>query len=300
MREERRYFHLFANGDDAKGFIISEEDFIFEFNAIAICAYESGVTVVCFSLEDTHPHILLYGTEEQCNNFLMKFEDISLRHIYQTRGSLDGVTLHCELYQVDDADYLMNVGVYVTFQATKDGKPVMHYDYRWGTGSMYFREQNHIPIWLSDTNGTFHKPQKFSELTARAKRSLCGRHSIPDEWMVCDGLILPDNYIDIKKFESIYHTHNCFRTFSGTGKKKFSAVDDRMSEIRGLMMDDLEARRICSEESYSLFKTKDIRRMDLRKRYLLAKTLRQKYSITHRQLSILTRISETELRKYIK
>jgi len=300
MREERRYFHLFANGDDAKGFIISEEDFIFEFNAIAICAYESGVTVVCFSLEDTHPHILLYGTEEQCNNFLMKFEDISLRHIYQTRGSLDGVTLHCELYQVDDADYLMNVGVYVTFQATKDGKPVMHYDYRWGTGSMYFREQNHIPIWLSDTNGTFHKPQKFSELTARAKRSLCGRHSIPDEWMVCDGLILPDNYIDIKKFESIYHTHNCFRTFMSSGKNKDAAILQGMATSRGVLLEDLEARRIAENVCYELFRKKTSRWLDTNQRLQFAMELNRRFRLTHRQISTIARLPEAEICKYVK
>jgi len=300
MGGERKYFHIFANGDDAKGFIICEKDFIFEFNAIAVCAYKTGAIVICFSLEDTHPHILVFGTEEQCFRFKTLFEDISLRHIYRTRGSLDGVILECELDTVDNSDYLINVGVYVIFQPTKDGKPVMHYDYRWGTGSMYFRNPHHIPIWLYDDNGILHSPKRICELSYREKSELCGHHKLPDEWLVCNGLILPNNYVNVTMFEKIYRTHNCFRTFSGAGKKQYSTVNDRMAEIRGMLMDDLEARRLCAEEALSMFKTKDIRRMDILNRYLLAKSLRQKYSITHRQLAILTRIPESELRKYIQ
>lgn len=297
---EKKYFHLFANGDDAKGFIICERDFIFEFNAIAVCSYESGATVICFSLEDSHPHILLYGTKEECLHFLTLFEDMSLRHIVRTRGSLDGVILKCELYHVKDENYLRNVAVYVIFQPTKDGKPVMYYDYKWGTGSMYFRSEDHIPVWRVGRNAQILTPQPFAELTYREKYTLCRAHHIPDGWLVCDGLILPENYVNVRMFEQIYHTHNCFRTFVGAGNRKSSVVDDTMSEIRGVMIDDLEARRMCSTEAVSLFGTKDIRRMDIRSRYLLAKSLRQKYSITHRQLATLTRIQESELRKYLK
>lgn len=299
MSGEKKYFHLFANGDDAKGFIICENDFIFEFNAVAICAYESGVTVICFSLEDTHPHMLLYGTLEQCSTFLSLFETISIRHIVRTRGSLDGVSLNCELYPVETEDYLMNVAAYVIIQPTKDGKPVMYYDYKWGTGSMYFRTPDHMPIWLSDEKGSISIPKRYGDMTYREKNVVSGKHIVPDDWLIANGLILPDNYINPASFERIYRTHNCFRTFAGAGRKQLSTVDDRMVEIRGVIMDDIEARRICTEEARLLFGTKDIRRMDLRNRYHLAKSLRQKYTITHRQLAALTRIPESELRKYI-
>ena len=43
---EKHFYHFYANGDDAKNFIISERDFIFQFNLVGICAYEKGVSVV--------------------------------------------------------------------------------------------------------------------------------------------------------------------------------------------------------------------------------------------------------------
>jgi len=299
MSGEKKYFHMFANGDDARGFIICKADFIYEFNAIAVCAYESQATVLGFSLEETHPHALLYGTRKQCSEFNVMFTDMSMRHIIKSRGTSDGVSLHIMLKCVDDEEYLLDVGAYIIIQPTKDGKQVMYYDYRWGTGSMYFR-RDHISIWRFDDHGCEHAPRRFCDLTYRERRSLCGTHLIPDGWLICNGIILPENYVDVLQYEKIYRTHNRFRTFAGAGRKQTSRVSDRMSEVRGLMVDDLEARRLCSEESISLFGTRDIRRMDVRDRYLIAKSLRDKYSITHRQLALLTRIPESELEKYIR
>jgi len=41
--DSNHYFHLFANGDDAKSFISSEEDYVFQFNLVGVCAFLSGI-----------------------------------------------------------------------------------------------------------------------------------------------------------------------------------------------------------------------------------------------------------------
>ena len=61
--EKKNYYHLFANGDDARDFILDEEDFFAAFNRFGVCAAATGVTVLSFSVEDSHPHALC--TEKQ-------------------------------------------------------------------------------------------------------------------------------------------------------------------------------------------------------------------------------------------
>lgn len=250
---QKNFYHLFANGDDAKNFIISERDFIYEFNLIGICAYEKGVIVLSFSIEDSHPHGLVFGTEQACQSFRTQYETSSLRHIAATRGSCDNVDLHCELALVDSEDYLRNVGTYSIVQPTKDGKPVMFYDYKWGTGSMYFRPEGSIPIWQLAPGGQILPAVRYGDLSARERRRICGRHSIPDDWLVCNGIILPNNYIDVGRFEQIYRTFNCFRAFCGAGSKQFTVVQEKMASVRGVMMDDLEARQKCKDIALELF-----------------------------------------------
>ena len=295
----KNYYHMFANGDDAKNFIISERDYIFEFNLIGICAHEKGVKVLSFSIEDSHPHALLYGTEKDCKSFRTTYELSSLRHIAATRGSCDNVKLRCEITLIEDEDYLRNVGVYSIIQPTKDGKSIMFYDYRWGSGSLYFRPEHHIPLWMVGKDGGTIPPVRYDSLSARERRRICGRHSIPDDWLICDGIILPTNYVDIKGFEDIYHTYNCYRAFCGAGSKQLSVVQEGMASVRGLLMDDMEARQKCMDIAFELFRMRDPRKMDLQQRLLLAKELRHRFHLSTRQLATLARLPEGEISKYV-
>lgn len=295
------YYHVYANGDDAHNFIICEKDYYAEFNLVGICAYNSGAIVIAFSLEDTHPHFLLYGTEEECRLFKRLFEKSSIQHILSTRKTLDNVVLDCQIDLITDESYLRNAGTYIINQPTKDGKATMPYDYIWGTGSMYFRNSDHIPIWQIGEGGKITVPRKVSELSFREKNSLsCTRMKIPDEWLVCNGFILPDNYVDVKRFENIYRTHNCFRAFLASGKIKDQEILNQMANSRGVRMEDLELRHISEKLCYELYQKKTARWLDTNQRVTLAQKLRIEYSVSFRQLSVVCRLPEDEIRKYVK
>lgn len=295
------FYHMFANGDDSRNFIISLKDFYAAFNRIGVCAANSSAKVVSFSIEDTHPHVLLYGTENECVKFKNAYVTSTLRYIAANRGNLYDVILNYELYPVKSEDYLKNVAVYTIFQATKDGKKVMPYDYIWGSGSLYFRSENTLPIWYVDTNGLVNSPKPISSLTAREREAILhSRKKVPDDWLVCNGFLLPDNYVEVEMFESIYQTHNCYRVFLANSKKKDDTVVTKMSKVRGLMIEDIEARKICSAVCYSLFRKHDARWLDANQRLTLAKELRSQYYLSFRQLATLCRLPENEIRKYVK
>lgn len=299
---KKEYFHLCANGADSRNFIVCEADYYAAFNLIGVCAANTAATVVSFSIEDTHPHFLLWGTREECSRFKVLYETLYGHYAAATRKGGAELFLRCELYCVeDDESYLLNVAVYTIIQATKDGKAVMPYDYRWGTGSMVFRKGYYIPVWLFDGNGTVCEPVPFSSLGTRARRALLHTRnlSIPGHWMVCNGVILPSNYVDVARFESIYGTHNRFRVFLSSPRKREEAMLARMAEQRGVSMEDMEARKVCGDVCKQLFGTRDPRRLDARDRIGLARELRNRYRLTFRQLATLVRLPETEVRTFV-
>lgn len=296
----KNYYHAFANGDESRNFIISEKDYSFEFNLIGICAANSAAKVLAFSLEDSHPHFLLYGEHSDCASFLSHFEYSSKKHISGTRGRLERVKLAFQMYLADSDDYLRNVASYVCVQATKDGKKIMPYDYFWGTGSMYFRGPKHIPIWCITDNGKVIEPTQYSSLCYEEKRRITnGKDVIPADWLVCNGLILPCNYVDVNRFENIFKSHNCFRVFMSSGRNKLQEVSQKMAHVKGVDLEDLEARNISKTLCQELFGRQDVRTFRPDERLLLASELRKRFGLSWRQISTLSRLPESELRQYL-
>lgn len=297
----RMYFHVYANGSDAKNFITTEEEFKAAVNRVGLCAHVTGATVVSFSIEDSHPHFLLWCTPEECAGFKRLYESLTSRSIIHRRGSLDGVQLHLEHEVVENESYLMNVAVYTVFQPTKDGKAVMPFDYPYGSGPLYFRAPGAVMPWRIDKEGRVHNPIRFGSLTYREQRALCrSRQNVPDDWLVCNGFILPSNYIDVGRFERIYKTHNCYRVFLGRSKKQDEEIMMRMAERSGVCLEDSEARRICAEVCMTMFSRQTTRTLEVTSRLALAQRLRREYRLSLRQLSGLVHIPEAELDKYVK
>ena len=303
MMTRKAYFHLCANGAEIRFFIICLADYAAAFNLIGVCAANTGAKVVSFSIEDTHPHILLVGSYEDCVAFKNLFERLYIRYAASTRGPGDRLVFHSELYPIgDDVAYLRNVAVYTIIQATKDGKPVMPYDYPWGTGSLYFRSRCHTPVWYFDEDGEIRKPVSFGSLGAREQRSILHTRSlsIPEEWLVCNGLILPENYIDKSLFEEIYQTCNRFRVYLSSPKKREEEMLSQMSEYRGIALEDQEARRICGDICRQTYGFRDPRRLTGPQRLSLAREMRRSFHLTFRQLASLVRLPEGEIRMYVR
>ena len=74
----------------------------------------------------------------------------------------------------------------------------------------------------------------------------------------------------------------------------------RMSEQRGVMLEDMEARKVCGNVCKQLFGTRDPRRLDAPQRITLAQELRRQYRMTFRQLVTVVRLPEAEIRAYVR
>jgi len=300
--DSKRYYHLCADGFQARNFILCRQDFVAAMNIIALCSANTDATVVAFSIEDTHPHVLLYGTLEACVRFAELFETVYRHYAASTREGGADFCLNIDIYQADtDEQHLMKVAVYVIIQPTKDGKPVMPFDYLWGSGSLYFRRPGNIPVWLMGGQGSVRDTVRFGSLPEKEKaRTIHSRkYSIPDEWLLAGGIVLPSNYVDVARYESIFRTHNCYRVFLSGSKAMEKEVLLRIAQARGVSLEDTEARRLCGDKCALLYGIRDPRRLNPLERISLAQVLRKEYRLSFRQLSQLLRLPEYEIRRYV-
>lgn len=294
------FYHLFSDGALTPQFITGDGDFRVAFNLVGVCAANADVIVLSYSVEDTHLHSLLYGKKDDCVEFKTLYEDSWAHHVGGVRGTRKGADLELELILVDSKEYLMNVGAYTIYQAKKDGKQVMPYDYRWGTGSMYFRSKGHTSLWLTDDAGRQCTVLRIGDLSERARmRMLCTRLPVPDSWRVSGGILLPDNYIDVHLFEQIYMTANCFRVFQGNSRNRDQMVQAKIAAARGISIEDAEARLKCQSLVQQLFGFKDVRRLDALQRIRVAQQLRRQFRLSCRQIAALVRIPYKEICKYV-
>lgn len=294
------YFHLYADGEDSRNFVISEADKFAAFNRIGICAAISGVKVISFSIEDSHVHSLLYGSYEQALLFKDTYERLTLHYTVNSRGSKDDVFFHCEIDEVMDEEYLRNVAVYTIIQPTKDGKQVMPFDYLWGSGPMYFRSPRTVLPWLVSAEGAVCEPVPIGSLPLRIRQSILhSKYEVPADWLVCNGFLLPSNYVDVSLFEKIYGSFNRYRVFLGNNRAKNEFVQLAMAQSRGVEVEDIEARRLCSESCYRMFGRYDPRALSSLQRLQLAMDIRKEHRLSLRQISTVTRLPEREVRRYL-
>lgn len=298
----KQFYHLCADGAVSKGFILNEKDYRAAMNIIAVCAANSEVIVVAFCLEDTHPHFLLFGALAGCVKFKQMLETTYRHYAASTRGGESSSVIDLEIFPIgNDMNYLRNVAVYVINQPTKDRKRIMPYDYPWGSGPLYFRSKRAVPVWLCDGDGNISAPVPFSKLHSLVRREMIHtrKYTVPEDWLVADGILLPSNYVDVALFESIYQTHNSFRVFLAGSRAKDDEIRSKMAEERGIQMEDLEARQICGNESNALYNTRNTRLLDSRCRLALAQVLRRKHRLTYRQIATLVYLPEAEVRRSV-
>lgn len=297
----QRYYHVTSKGEESRDFILSDDDYYAAFNRIGICAAHCKVRILSFSIEDTHIHLLIFGSQAETAKFISMYEDLTVHYLKEHRSTVKGARLNLRMILIEDEKHLMNVGTYTIIQASKDGKRVMPYDYLWGTGCLYFRNDRQLPVWRFDENSELLPVRKCSGIPYREKRAiLFSTLPVPDDWYVCGRFLLPTNYVDVAMFESIYQTQNCYRVFLGMSKAKEEDVMGREALSVGVRLEDLEARMICTELCKETFGRKGVRHLTVDQRMRLARECRHRYNMTLRQISSLVKIAESELRLFLR
>ena len=141
--ENPHYYHYATEGLKDDFLFASTLEFIAGINRIALCLCRIGsdhpVQIICFCLMDNHVHFILYGTEKDCDLFMVTYKNATerwLRHHRDKNGP--GKNWRIGHWLIEDKDRLKTTIAYVHRNPTAAGMAVSPAGYRWSSASLVF------------------------------------------------------------------------------------------------------------------------------------------------------------------
>ena len=195
-------WHVYSDGVQADIPFNTDEDKVFGWNSIAICAEIAGVRVWVAEVNDTHLHSLVRGEEGPAERYRT-----ALQQRLQRRFPQDRIYLSRDL--VPTREDILTKFMYV-YRNCLDFYWKLPGEYPWGSGNIYFSEKKH-----------FNEGRLVGDLSIRAcARMFFTKHRLPPEWRYdWQGRILPESFIDILAVEQFIGTPRTFIAFLYIRKK---------------------------------------------------------------------------------
>lgn len=291
-------WHFSTNGNDVDVVFFDKQDFIDGMNRIYIISRLYPVIILAFALMDNHIHFVLYGELDACNRFVHDYVKRTSMHIakrHNIRHKMGSVNI--DYQTVDDTHYLKTVICYCVKNPPVAGIRSNAYDYPWSSGALYFRETGvwTAPAWIS---GGYLKPVSEYLHTKDQKFDYFHTHDIiPDEIMMCDGMIFPGEYVAYEIVEKIFMTQKAYNYYMC--KSKEDDVDLKHRNISYLSIPDQEMRQHRTEILQSSFGVKTIRALNVNQRLSLARNLKSKYNCSLKQIASLCGINFDDLKNIL-
>lgn len=214
-------WHVFSDGTKADIPFNTDEDKVFGWNSVAICAEIAGVKVWVVTVNDTHFHSLVKGTADRAERYRTLLQQRLQRHFSKEH-------IHVANKPVESREKALGRFMYA-YRNCMDFYKKLPGEYHWGCGNIYFSEKHH-----------FFKGHKVSELSWREKyRLFQTHHPIPSHWQVDEiGRILPETFVDYQEVERFFRSARAFIAFMYVRKEDEAAMKQEIYH------DYLESRSI--------------------------------------------------------
>ena len=229
-------WHVFSDGTRADIPFNTEEDKLFAWNSVAVCAEIAGVRVWVVTVNDTHLHTLVKGEEARAKHF----RDVMQQRI-QTHFPEERIHFTCDA--VKTRDDVLTKFMYV-YRNCLDFFKKLPGEYAWGSGHIYFSEKRH-----------FFQGCRVGDISLREQyRLFRTRTHLPEDWRFDrDGRILPESFIDYEAVEDFFVSVKTFIAFQHIRKDKEAElkkeIHRRYLESRSIQ----DLRRIGNEICSQLF-----------------------------------------------
>ena len=200
-------WHIYSDGTRADIPFNTVEDKVFGWNSVAICAEIAGVRVWVVTINDTHFHTLVRGSEERTERYRCLLQQRLQRHFP------DG-NIHVALRPVTIREKVLSRFMYA-YRNCMDFYRKLPGEYPWGCGHLYFSEHKN-----------FFKGRKVSNMSWREQyRLFRTKHPIPPEWLIDgDGRILPECFVDYEAVERFFRSPRTFIAFLYVRKEDEAAI----------------------------------------------------------------------------
>ena len=202
-----------------------EDDFRVAMNYIAIqAAKHPEVVVLAFILMSNHCHFVLSGTYKDVVAFVTEFKRCYSIYYQRKYGVAEFLRSNwLDVQEVENVqEALEKVIAYVIDNPVAANICSHPSQYKWGTGGIYFGTK-------SNTS------KRVEDMSARTRLKVfhTKSHDIPGNWAIDEsGYILPENYVDWQKVESVYKSPrrmNYFLRNSSKAKRFFEAANNMPS-----------------------------------------------------------------------
>jgi len=270
------YYHICSDGNSASVLFENAADFKAAMNRVAICAAGLPIVILAFVLMGNHFHFVVRcNSVEVCKRFIREFKRLTGRYNNKMNGESPSLgSVEVKYIPVTDIDYLKTLICYVLKNPTK-ARLDMFYNYPWGSGDAYFKSKSEYKLFA------YKRVSEFSKEDCRTM--FITRQAIPEHWIVCNGVILPRNYVSVKEVEDLYKTPLSFMYF--LSQNNDTAIEQDMGEWSSLQMNDAELREARDELILKTFGKRHIRDLSAQERIRMAKMLKYQYRCSKKQLA---------------
>ena len=216
---EKGYYHVYSFGEDTPKLLTSQREFVVALNLLAYCSLIFDCKILAFAFMNSHFHLVLYGTEEECRLLGTKLMKMILHRINRGRNNP---------YAISETD--------TAYDLRNPIEAGFRYDpryYKWCSAVLYF-----VPEEDLERGGQ----KRIGEFSRRTRIAIVGAHyEYPDEWTVDEeGLIHPRHYVDYKGVESIFGSIKAFIAFMYIKKDRVFELNKICSRINFQALSDEE------------------------------------------------------------
>ena len=284
------YYHICSDGNYSAILFRNEPDFKAAMNRIAVCTLRFDIAILAFVLMDNHFHFVVHCTsDDTCRAYVNEFKRLTGKYNYDTYGESATLSrLPVKVIPVNDADYLRTLIGYVVKNPTK-ARIGMFYDYPWGTGGLYFRKTMVSSIYPSMRLGSLHD--------CDVRRICKSRVKLPPGWIIADGIILPENYVDIDAVENLFKSTRSYMYFLSMNKD--TDIERDMGDWAEVCMNDSELRAERILLCRDLFGTTSLRKVPAPDRLKLARRLRRKFGCSKKQLARIVQLPLSTIERFL-
>ena len=198
------YWHVYSDGKRADIPFLTDEDKIFARNSVAICAFQSGVSVLVVTVNETHLHVLIYSLmEEKALRFRDRLRFRIIKY-HKTNGHADrigeGLFLACD--PIATKQKVKQKFMYV-FRNCLDFFPRLPSDYPWGSGNIYFARSEK------------ERGRRLDFYSFREQIKILHTNTIlPQNWKIDEqGSITPASFVDYHHVERLFSSARAFIAF---------------------------------------------------------------------------------------
>ena len=290
MEREKFYFHVCTDGNFLPWMFRDEEDFIIGVNRIAICTLSFRIRLLAYSLMDNHVHFILNGTHQECKKFIVKYKVLTskwIKHKYKIPQYLNRIPT--TIKKISDTEALMESIAYVDRNSIMAGFKGLPTSYPWGSAK-------YIYDFEVNDNDSY---RKIKDLTFRKQRIFTHSHcNIPEDWIIdSNNMIMPHQFIDRNLVIKLFSSPARYIYF--ISKKVEGKIDLELKDGERTFIPDKDLRVIVQDICFELYKTRELRRLDINSRINLAKQIRRRYSSSTKQIARMVHLHAETLKGFV-